>query len=59
MSKGRCGGNKGPPGATPARIEAAFLRQLERYRYGVSETGQDLSGLVAMIHSAYEVLSSP
>ena len=48
-----------PPNATPARIEAAFLGQLERYRYGLSETGQDLSGLVAMVHSAYDVLSNP
>jgi DnaJ-class molecular chaperone len=47
------------PGATPARIEAAFLRQLERYRYGISDTGQDLRGLVTMVHSAYEVLSNP
>jgi len=48
-----------PPGATPARIEAAFLGQLERLRYGTSDSGQDLSGLIAMVHSAYKVLSDP
>ncbi len=47
------------PGATPARIEAAFLAQLERFGYGTSEAGQDMSGLVAMVHSAYDVLSNP
>jgi DnaJ-class molecular chaperone len=48
-----------PFGATAARIEAAFLSQLERLRYGTSDAGQDLSGLVAMVHSAYSVLSDP
>jgi DnaJ-class molecular chaperone len=48
-----------PVGATPARIEAAFLRQLERLRYGSSDTGQDMGGLLAMVHSAYNVLSDP
>ena len=48
-----------PPGATPARIEAAFLAQLERFSYGASDTGQDMSGLVAMVQSAYDVLSNP
>lgn len=48
-----------PPGATPARIEAAFLGQLERLHYGTSDSGQDLSGLIAMVHSAYKVLSDP
>ena len=38
------------PGATPARIESAFLGQLERFGYGTSDTGQDMSGLVAMVH---------
>lgn len=45
------------PGASPARIEAAYAAVLERFQYGVSEAGQDLSGLVRMIHAAYEVLS--
>jgi DnaJ-class molecular chaperone len=48
-----------PFGATPARIEAAFLKQLERLDYGSSDTGQDMSGLLAMVHSAYKVLSDP
>ena len=48
-----------PPGATPARIEAAFLAQLERFSYGATDTGQDMSGLVTMIQSAYDVLSNP
>jgi DnaJ-class molecular chaperone len=47
------------PGASPARIEAAYAAVLERFQYGVSEAGQDLSGLVRMIHAAYEVLSRP
>ena len=32
---------------------------LERFQYGATEAGQDLSGLVRMIHAAYEVLSRP
>ena len=47
------------PGASPARIEAAYAAVLERFQYGASDAGQDLSGLVRMIHAAYEVLSSP
>ena len=47
------------PGASPARIEAAYAAVLERFNYGVTDSGQDLSGLVRMIHAAYEVLSSP
>ena len=43
----------------PARIEAAFLAQLERFSYGASDTGQDMSGLVTMVQSAYDVLSNP
>jgi DnaJ-class molecular chaperone len=45
------------PGASPARIEAAYAAVLERFQYGASDAGQDLSGLVRMIHAAYEVLS--
>jgi hypothetical protein len=44
-----------PFGAAPARIEAAFMSQLERFAYGSSDTGQDMSGLLAMVHSAYKV----
>ncbi len=47
------------PGASPARIEAAYAAVLERFQYGATDAGQDLSGLVRLIHSAYEVLSSP
>ncbi len=47
------------PGASPARIEAAYAAVLERFQYGASDAGQDLSGLVRMIHAAYEILSSP
>jgi DnaJ-class molecular chaperone len=47
------------PGASPARIEAAYAAVLERFHYGATEAGQDLSGLVRMIHAAYEVLSRP
>ena len=31
---------------------------LERFGYGVTDAGQDMSGLIRMIHSAYEVLSN-
>lgn len=48
-----------PPGASPARIEAAFLALLERFGYGTTDAGQDMSGLVAMIHAAYRTLSNP
>ena len=47
-----------PFGAPPARIEAAFLGQLERLRYG-SSSDQDMTGVIAMVHSAYKVLSDP
>ncbi|MEO8345103.1 MAG: hypothetical protein ABI607_05350 [Betaproteobacteria bacterium] len=47
------------PGASSARIEAAYAAVLERFQYGVTDAGQDLSGLVRMIHAAYEVLSHP
>jgi DnaJ-class molecular chaperone len=47
------------PGASPARIEAAYAAVLERFQYGATDAGQDLSGLVRMIHAAYEVLSDP
>ncbi len=47
------------PGASPARIEAAYAAVLERFQYGASDAGQDLSGLVRMIHAAYDVLSTP
>ncbi len=46
------------PGATPARIETAYLALLERLGYGATDAGQDTSGLVAMIHTAYTVLSN-
>jgi DnaJ-class molecular chaperone len=45
------------PGASRARIEAAYAALLERFQYGSTDAGQDLSGLVRMIHAAYEVLS--
>jgi DnaJ-class molecular chaperone len=47
------------PGASPARIESAFLALLERFGYGTNDTGQDMSGLIAMVHDAYRVLSNP
>jgi DnaJ-class molecular chaperone len=47
------------PGVPHERIEVAYARVLERFNYGVSPNGQDLSGLVRMIHSAYQVLSDP
>ena len=45
------------PGASPARIEAAYAAVLEKFQYGCTDAGQDLSGLVRMIHAAYDVLS--
>ena len=48
-----------PPGATPERIESAYLVLLERFGYGTTDAGQDVSGLVVMVHAAYEVLSNP
>ena len=47
------------PGVPRERIEAAYARVLERFNYGLSPSGPDLSGLVRMIHSAYQVLSDP
>ena len=47
------------PGATQRRIEAAYGALLERFQYGMTDAGQDLSGLVRMIHAAYAVLSDP
>ena len=47
------------PGAPREHIEAAYARVLERFNYGLTPAGQDLSGLVRMIHAAYEVLSDP
>ena len=47
------------PGASTARIEAAYAQLLERFGYGTTDDGQDLSGLVRMVHAAYEVLSNP
>ena len=46
-----------PPAATAAQIEASYVALLERFGYGVTDAGQDMSGLIRMIHSAYEVLS--
>ena len=47
------------PGASSARIEAAYAAVLERFAYGATDAAHDLSGLVRMIHAAYEVLSTP
>ena len=47
------------PGADSARIEIAYLGLIEKLQYGQSDAGQDLSGLVRRIHTAYEVLSHP
>ena len=45
------------PCATPRQIEVAYGAVLERFQYGVTDAGQDLSGLVRLIHAAYSVLS--
>ena len=46
------------PGASAARIETAYAHVLERFGYGATDDGQDFSGLVRMVHAAYEVLSN-
>ena len=48
-----------PPCADDVRIEAAYLKLVERLQYGSTDAGQDLSGLVRRIHAAYDVLSQP
>ena len=48
-----------PPGASRARIENAYASLLERFGYGKTDSGQDLAGLVRMIHAAHQVLSDP
>jgi len=47
-----------PPGASPAMVEAAYGQLLQRFGYGTTDAGQDMSGLVRMIHAAYDVLSN-
>ena len=34
------------PGASAQRVEAAYCALLERFQYGHTDAGQDLSGLV-------------
>jgi len=48
-----------PPCAGTARIEAAYIGLLERFGYGTTDAGQDMSGLLRMIQAAYEMLSNP
>ena len=45
-----------PPGASATRIEAAYAQLSERFECGKTDGGQDLSGLIRLIHAAYEVL---
>jgi hypothetical protein len=47
------------PGASPARIEAAYSHLLERFGVRDMGSGCDLSALVRMIHAAHDVLSNP
>lgn len=47
------------PSATQAQIESSYLGLLERFGYGTTDAGQDMSGLVAMVHAAHEILSNP
>jgi hypothetical protein len=47
------------PGASRARIESAYQQLLERFGYGTTDAGQDMSGLVRMVHTAYQILSDP
>ncbi|HEY7902820.1 MAG TPA: DnaJ domain-containing protein [Casimicrobiaceae bacterium] len=43
-----------PPGATPARVEAAYAKLTARFEEAAGE--QDFAGLVRLIHAAYAVL---
>lgn len=47
------------PGATQQKIESAFLTLVERFGYGTTAAGQDMTGLLRMIQTAYDVLSNP
>ena len=47
------------PGASPTRINAAYMQVLERFGYGETDAGQDLSGMVRLIHAAFQTLSDP
>lgn len=48
-----------PPGASKKRIDAAYIALVERFGYGTTDAGQDMSGLLRMIQAAHEVLSNP
>ncbi|MEP7205451.1 MAG: hypothetical protein ABI920_00820 [Casimicrobiaceae bacterium] len=47
------------PGASPSRIDAAYTQVMERFGFGTTDAGQDLSGMVRLIHAAYEALADP
>jgi DnaJ-class molecular chaperone len=47
------------PAATSAQIESSYLALLERFGYGTTEAGQDMSGLLREIQAAHDVLSMP
>ena len=47
-----------PPGASPTRIESAYVALFERFGYGTTDAGQDMSGLLRLIQTAYDVLSN-
>ena len=48
-----------PPGASPMRIETAYVALLERFGYGTTDAGQDMTGLLRLVQTAYDVLSNP
>ncbi|MEO5701002.1 MAG: hypothetical protein ABIS17_07930 [Casimicrobiaceae bacterium] len=47
------------PGATASRIDAAYTQVMERFGFETTDAGQDLSGMVRLIHAAYEALADP
>ncbi|HVO86937.1 MAG TPA: DnaJ domain-containing protein [Casimicrobiaceae bacterium] len=47
------------PGASRARIEAAYAALLARFQLGDAGPNQDMAQLVRMVHAAYQVLSDP
>jgi DnaJ-class molecular chaperone len=48
-----------PPGASPKRIQSAYVALLERFGYGTTNAGQDMTGLLRLVQTAYDVLSNP
>lgn len=48
-----------PPSASAMRIQSAYVALLERFGYGTTDSGQDMTGLLRLVQTAYDVLSNP